>query len=352
MRVTAKQLAEKAGVSQATVSLVLRGKPGVSEPVRQRILQMAKEMGLEPQHNTALLNPQNGKSIQLVIYKRHGQVMADTPFFAQLTQGVADEAAILGYHLSISYFYGNQPAREQIHSIQSLNPAGLILLATEMHTEDVTPFLELSIPIIVLDNSFPALRYDAVSIDNSLGAWKAVRYLIECGHTRIGYLHSSVDIYNFRDRSNGYLQACRTLPGDAARDSARRIILVRPSSEGAAEDMAKYLDTEPMLPTAFFADNDRIAAGCCKTLLKYGYRIPDNISVIGFDDSAVSEVLNPPLTTMQIQKQRMGAIAVERLNILLSYSPPERVRIAISPEVLVRQSVLIRASAAFSAKRV
>ena len=341
MRPTAKQLAERAGVSQATVSLVLRGKPGVSETVRQHILQLAKEMGLESHLQTPRLN---GKSIQLIIYKRHGQVMADTPFFEQLTQGVADEAASLGYHLSISYFYGNHPAKEQIRSIQSLSPAGVILLATEMHTEDAEAFLELSVPLVVLDNSFPALQFDAVSIDNSLGAWKAVHYLIDCGHTRIGYLHSSVDIHNFRERANGYTMACRALPGDAAKDSARRIIFVRPSSDGAAEDMAKYLDTEPMLPTAFFADNDRIAAGCCKTLLKYGYRIPENVSVIGFDNSAVSEVLNPPLTTMQIQKQRMGALAVERLNTLLSVSPPERVRIAISPEVLVRQSVLVRTS--------
>lgn len=339
MKVTAKQLAEKAGVSQATVSLVLRGKPGVSDAVRSQILELAKQMGLEPQTGTAA---PNAGTIQLVIYKRHGKVIADTPFFEQLTQGVANEAARLGYHLSISYFYGNQPAKEQLRSIQSQNCAGIILLATEMHSEDGKAFFALDVPIVVLDNSFPALKYDAVAIDNALGAWKAVHYLIDCGHTRIGYLHSSVEIRNFRERYSGYLSACRALPEDAAKDSARRIIPVSPSSEGAAEDMAKYLDTEPLLPTAFFADNDRIAAGCCKVLLNYGYRIPENVSVIGFDDSAVSEVLNPPLTTMQVQKQRMGALAVERLHTILSFAPPERVRIAIAPEVLVRQSVLIR----------
>ena len=106
MRVTAKQLAEKAGVSQATVSLVLHGKPGVSEKVRRQVLALAEEMGLEP-HTSAPAS--NGKNLQLVIYKRHGKVMADLPFFEQLTQGVAGAAAELGYHLSISYFYGNQP---------------------------------------------------------------------------------------------------------------------------------------------------------------------------------------------------------------------------------------------------
>ena len=104
------------------------------------------------------------------------------------------------------------------------------------------------------------------------------------------------------------------------------------------------MDSDQLLPTAFFADNDRIAAGCCTTLLKYGYRIPDNISIIGFDDSSISEVLNPPLTTMRVQKQRMGALAVERLNTLIQNAPPERIHIAIAPEILVRQSVLIRSS--------
>lgn len=338
MRITAKQLAEKAGVSQATVSLVLRGKPGVSDAVRAQILQLAREMGMQVQERI----PESNKNIQLVIYKRHGKVMADTPFFEQLTKGVVDEAHALGYHLSISYFYGNHPAQEQLRSIQSQNSAGVILLATEMHTVDMDPFRALKLPLVILDNSFPALEYDAVAIDNTLGAWKAVQYLIECGHTRIGYLHSSVEIRNFRERQSGYLSACRTLPGEAATDSARRIIKVNPSTEGAAEDMAKYLDSEPLLPTAFFADNDRIAAGCCRTLLKYGYRIPENVSIIGFDDSTISEILAPPLTTMQVQKQRMGALAVERLNTLLRTMPPERVRIAIAPEVLVRDSVLVR----------
>lgn len=342
MRVTAKQLAERAGVSQATVSLVLRGKPGVSEKVRRQILALAKEMGLE-QHPCA--PAASGGELQLIIYKRHGKVMADTPFFEQLTQGVANEAAALGYHLSIRYFYGNQSIREQIRSLQSHNCNGVVLLATEMHTEDVLPFSALGIPLVILDNSFPSLNYDAISIDNALGSWRAVHYLIECGHTRIGYLHSSVEIRNFRERYSGYLSACRSLPEDANADSAHRIIPVSPSSEGAAEDMAKYLDSDQLLPTAFFADNDRIAAGCCSTLLKYGYRIPDNISIIGFDDSSVSEVLNPPLTTMRVQKQRMGALAVERLNVLIQQAPPERIHIAIAPEILVRQSVLIRSSA-------
>lgn len=339
MKITAKQIAEQTGVSPATVSLVMHGKPGVSDEVRRRVLEAARAAGYR---TDAAQAPATGKILQLVIYKRHGRVIADESFFNVLIEGIMARASALGYHLSVGYFYGSQPAKEQIRSIQSLKCAGVILLATEMHTADMAPFAELTCPVVVLDNFFPALQYDCVTINNLNGAWRAVKYLIDCGHTRIGYMHSKVDIRNFRERSSGYLSACRLLEEEAARDAARRILHVGPSAEEAAEDMEAYLASEPLLPTAFFADNDRIAAGCCKALQKNGVLIPQEVSVIGFDDSSICEFMSPALTTMRVQKQRMGVLAVERLHARLCGNPPESVRIMLMPEVTVRQSVLDR----------
>lgn len=339
MKITAKQIALQAGVSPATVSLVMHGKPGVSENVRRRVLEIARAAGyqLDP-----LRPPATSGILQLVIYKRHGRVIADEPFFNVLIEGIMAQASAMGYHLSVSYFYGSQPAQEQIHSIQSLKCAGVILLATEMHTADMAPFAALTCPLVVVDNFFPELKYDYITINNLNGAWLAVKYLIDLGHTRIGYLHSKVDIRNFRERHSGYLSACHLLEEEAARDAARRILRVGPSLEEAAADMEEYLATEPLLPTAFFADNDRIAAGCCKALQANGYLIPQEVSIIGFDDSSISEYMNPPLTTMRVQKQRMGTLAVERLHTHLCTAPPEHLRIMLTPEVTVRQSVLDR----------
>lgn len=340
MKVTAKQIAEQAGVSQATVSLVLHGKPGVSEAVRRRVLALAREAGYQPDPGRALAA---GRILQLVIYKRHGRVVADEAFFDDLIEGVMQQATALGYHLSVSYFYGGQPEKEQIRSIKSLRCAGLILLATEMHTADLRPFRELRCPIVILDNFFPTVDCDSVTINNLTGAWRAVKYLIDCGHVRIGYLHSKVEIRNFAERSNGYLSGCRLLPEEAARDAAHRVIRVGPSGEEAAADLEAYLAREPLLPTAFFADNDRIAAGCCKALQKSGVLIPQEVSVIGFDGSSLGELLTPSLTTMQVHKHRMGALAVERLHARLCGDPPETLRIALTPELVVRQSVRGRA---------
>lgn len=337
MGVTAKDVAQRLGVSPAAVSLALRGRPGVSEETRGRILETARQMGY-PLEGRAY--PDKAGIIQMVIYKRHGKVFSDTPFFEQLTEGVAEQAGVLGYHLSVSYFYGSQNHQEQLRSIRSLNSAGIILLATEMRSVDMQLFFGLDVPIVVLDNFITSESYDLVGIDNRYGAWNAVRYLISCGHTRLGYLHSSVDIRNFSRRYDGYLMGCRCLPEAAAKDSSRRVVRVGTTPEAAASDMRAYLATDPVLPTAFFADNDSIAAGCCRALQEGGLRIPQDVSVIGFDDSSLCQMTDPPLTTMGVHKERMGALAVNRLHERLRQDMPETVRILVQPSIIVRGSVL------------
>ena len=337
MAVTAKDIAQELGLSPTAVSLALRGRPGVSEKTRQRVRETAAQMGYVMEDRTRL---DRAGMLQLVIYKRHGKVFSDTPFFEQLTEGVADQAAALGYHLSISYFYGSQNHQEQLRSICSLKSDGIILLATEMHSADMKLFSNLNIPIVVLDNFFPSENVDLVGIDNRYGVWNAVRYLIDCGHTRIGYLHSSVEIRNFIRRQDGYAMGCRSLPDPAAKDSVRRVFRVGNTPETAAADMRAHLLKDQILPTAFFADNDSIAAGCCRAMQEYGLRIPEDVSVIGFDDSSICQMTSPPLTTMGVQKERMGALAVNRLHERLRMDMPENVRILVRARIVVRGSVL------------
>ena len=340
MGVTAKEVARRAGVSAAAVSMVFHNKPGISEPVRAHVLAVAEELGYEPAGSGPAAR---ARILQFVIYKRHGKVVGDTPFFEQLTKGVADEVRRLGYQLSISYFYSTENVREQLRSITSIKCAGIVLLATEMHTQDMNAFAALDVPIVLLDNFFPARQYDAVVIDNRYGAWNAVRYLVQCGHKRLGYLHSSVEIRNFRERSDGYLSGVRSSP-EADADSVQRIVRVGTTPEAAAADMAAWLAGDPALPTAFFADNDLIAAGCCRALLNAGYRIPEDVSVIGFDDSAICQLMAPKLSTMRVQKERMGALAVQRLDLRIREHPAEIVRLSVLPEIVRRESVLEHAA--------
>lgn len=336
MRVTAKEVARQAGVSASTVSLVFQNKGSIRPEVRQKVFAAAAAIGYRPGGSAAgAAQP----VIQLVLYKKHGKVVSDTPFFENLTKGISDRVQALGYQLRITYYYAAQDAAEQLRSLQNSRPAGLLLLTTEMHTRDLDAFEALGLPLVLLDNWFPAKSCDAVVIDNLRGAYHAVQFLIQCGHTRLGYLSSKVDIRNFTERREGYLAAVRSLK-DPHNDSAQRIVRVGTTVESACADMTAYLATDPVLPTAFFADNDLIAAGCLRALRRAGYRVPEDISLIGFDDMSICELTEPPLTTMAVPKERLGALAVDRLDRRIrGETGGETIRLLVQPEIVVRASV-------------
>lgn len=337
-KVTARDVAKAAGVSPATVSLIFRDKPGVGKDTRDRVRAIAEEMGFE---YDAPAQPRKTSTILFVLYKTHGRVVSDTPFFESLIKGVSDMTYKLGYHrLSISYFYGKQDKEEQMSSLRSIKCAGIVLLATEMHATDVAQFERLGVPIVLLDNWFPTKNLDSVVIDNSRGAWAAVRYLVNMGHSEIGYLHSNTKIRNFLERKEGYLQAMRHFDTMDV-DPIHTIVEVGSTFESAYKDMNRYLDEDPYLPTAYFADNDIIAMSCIRALKEHDIRVPENISVIGFDDVSTAAIADPPLTTMAVPKTNMGGLAVRRLvDHVKGETDGEVVRISVLPEVVQRKSVV------------
>ena len=320
-KVTARDVAKAAGVSPATVSLVFRDKPGVGRDTRDRVRAVARTLGFE---YDAPSQPRRTSTILLVIYKHHGRVVADTPFFESLIKGVSDMTYKLGYHrLSVSYFYAQQDWAEQMSSLRSIKCAGIVLLATEMRATDVTQFERLGVPIVLLDNWFPSKNLDSVVIDNSRGAWAAVRYLTGMGHREIGYLQA------MRQAKTGDIDPWHT------------VVKVGSTLESAYKDMCRYLDGSPYLPTAYFADNDLIAMSCIRALREHGIRVPEDISVIGFDDVSTAAMADPPLTTMAVPKTNMGGLAVRRLvDLIHGDTGGEVVRISILPEIIQRQSVM------------
>jgi LacI family transcriptional regulator len=298
---------------------------------------VASELGFEYVGDTP---HRKTSTILLVIYKSHGQVVGETQFFETLTKGISDATYRYGYHrLSISYFYAQEHPSEQLKALASIKCAGIILLATEMHSKDIAQFTRLGVPVVLLDSWFPTKNLDAIVIDNMCGAWEAVRYLHAMGHTDIGYLSSKVGIRNFLERRQGYLAAMADI-GQSDDPTSHKIVRVGPAAEEACMDMLAYLSTHPKLPTAFFADNDLIAIGCMRALEDNGIRVPDDISIIGFDNVSTSMLTNPPLTTMEVPKESMGALAVRRLiELIKDQAGGETVRISVQPRIVERMSV-------------
>ncbi len=337
MKVTARDVAREAGVSPATVSLVFQQKPGVSRSTRERVFEVAARLGYVYEARTA---DRATSTILFVMYKKHGQVVYETPFFEELLKGVTDATYRHGYHkLAVSYFYGRESAYEQMKSVQSVRCAGLVLLATEAMATDIAQFERLGVPIVLLDSWFPTKSLDSVIIDNTRGAYDAVRYLISKGHSDIGYLHCGVSIRNFLERQSGFSSAMREIAPRT--DKLPPIVRVGSTFEDSYADMSAYLDAGIELPTAYFADNDIIAYGCIKALTDHGYRVPADVSVIGFDDMVFPEVMVPRLTTMAVPKDAMGELAVKRLaDLIKGETNGETIRLAVQTKVVERDSVL------------
>lgn len=311
MSITAKELAGLLGLSEAAVSMALHNKPGVSSVTRRKVMDTAREHGYDFSRirEEEPLSVSNGL-IYFLIYRKHGAVVTDTPFFSQLSEGIDAGCKKSHFHLNVYYLYEDQGIDAQLENIIRIGCRGIILLGTEMKEEDFAPFRHLSIPLVMLDNYIEAIDTDCVLINNIQGACHAVNYLISRVKSQPGYLRSSYPINNFSERADGFYKALRQ---NGMSTSSAIVHLLAPSMEGAYADMLSLLEHGEKPARCYFADNDLIAAGAMRAFREKGWRIPEDISIIGFDNMPLSSYIEPALTTVHVPKQYMGEMAVLRL---------------------------------------
>lgn len=332
--IKAKDLAQLLGVSPSTVSMVMNNKPGISDATRKMIFDKLTELGSPlPSHAAS---PQAIDFIYFVIYKKHGKVVGDTPFFSQLIEGIEQSAKASGYNLQIAYFNEGNHISSTLPLIHSTECKGLLLLATEMSAGDAAGFMSLGCPMILLDSYFDQLPIDTIVINNSQAARNATRTLIENGHRKIGYLHSAFHINNFSERKDGFYHEMRQ---NGLEVSPAFEYKLTPTVDNAYSDMKEILARDPEMPTAFFADNDIIALSAMRALKEKGYRIPEDISIIGIDDMPTCVLMDPPLTTMHVPKHQMGVLAVKRLIEKINRKSQEILTIQIRTSLTKRSSI-------------
>lgn len=312
MAVTAKDIAEKLGISPAAVSLAMNGKPGVSIATREKILAEAVRVGYAKQTESTPISAQN---IRYVIFLDGGATVKETSFYSIVLQGIESKAKAFGYNVLISYFDANGDWDEQITSICK-DVAGLIVLATEIENRHIRKAIEHGlgkqpIPVVLVDNATSMVDVDCVVTDNLGGAYHAVMYLLNKNHPDVGYLRSKSRIDSFNERESGVRKA-RWKFG-ISEHTPLQCINVGISSEDAFYDMGKWLDNGGKPLSAFFADNDIIAAACIRAFKSRGYRIPEDVSIVGFDDMPVCTMVDPPLTTIRVMKSLMGMTSMDML---------------------------------------
>lgn len=335
MAITAKELAKKLGLSESAISLALNHKPGVSTATRKRVLAAAEEFGYDFTRITTGEAPEHRGTIYFVIYKKHGAVVADTPFFSQVSEGVDMECQRSSYYLSVQYLHDGDDIKAQLANWKRSGCRGIILLGTEMQPQDLSHFMNIDIPLVLLDNYFEEIDVDSVLINNIKGAYTATNYLIRKRNAQPGYLHSSYSINNFEERADGFYKAIRRNGMSTSRSIVHRLT---PSVEGAYADMKELLARGEPLADCYFADNDLIAAGALRAFREAGYRIPQDIAIVGFDNMPICTYIEPPLTTIHVPKEYMGQMAVRRLHELITHSDSQPIKIEISTTLHKRKS--------------
>lgn len=337
MSVTAKELAKKLNLSEAAVSMALNNKPGVSTKTRARVIETAKEMGYDFSKITdsspfsAMLG-----TITFILYRKHGAVVSDTPFFSQLSEGIDTACKELHYYLNICYLYEDDQIEKNLREIIAAGCSGMIVLGTEMNEADFAPFIGLHIPLVLLDSYFENIPADSVLINNVQGAYLAANYLIRTRKKQPGYLHSSYPIQNFEERADGFYKAIRSNGMSTSRSVVHRL---SPSMEGAYGDMKELLEQGEEPANCYFADNDLIGAGAMRALKEKGYRIPEDVAIIGFDDMPLCGYMEPALSTIRVPKQYMGELAAKRLAEIITNPHTSPVKLEVQTSLVKRKSV-------------
>ena len=335
MSVTAKQLAALLGLSESAISLALNNRPGVSTETRKRVLAAAQEQGYDFSRKSISGSGKHG-TICFAVYKKSGAVVDDTPFFSSLTDGVNIGCRREHYDCVIRYLYEDDDLEDQIYTLSNGGFSGVIVLATEMEENTLKQFSVLTIPVVFLDAYFERPELNFILINNVQGAYLATSYLIRKRRTQPGYLRSSYPISNFDQRADGFYKAIRSAGLSTAQSS---VIRLTPSQEGAYEDMKQQLKTGEKPAGCYFADNDLIAIGAMQALKEAGYRIPEDVAVVGFDDLPACEYTSPPLTTIMVPKVQLGEIAAERLIMLMEGKLQQSVKIEVNARLVKRKSV-------------
>lgn len=330
MKVSIRDLSKMTGFSPATISNALNHKKGVNRETAEEIFRVARETGY--------LSTNAVTKIKLLLFKKNGLIIEDTPFFQSLIEGFEEECHRLGYEMVIAR--ADQRDADYEHQVQEhLREQGVavVVLATEMMDGDLEPYRNAPCPLVILDHWSESMEFNSVLINNADAARMITEHILDNGHTEIGYLRGSFRIKGFRSRFVGFQTALkkRRIPY-----KEEYTITLGTSLNGAYQDMLQYLRKGNRLPTAFFADNDMIALGAMKALQEMGYRVPEDISLVGFDDLPFSAISTPALTTLRVPNKEMGKMAVRRLAELVEGIGVDAVtKTQVCPFIVYRNTV-------------
>lgn len=323
---TMEDVAALAGVSRALVSLVMRDSPKVSAARREAVLRAAAELGYRPNAMARSLASRRSSTLGVLISDLHN------PYFAEVFDGVEAVARQHGLDL-IMNSGGRRPQHERlsVENLLSFQPAGLVLLGPVVEAAVIERASGV-VPITLVARSTRLSTVDTVNDDGAHGSELAVEHLVSLGHERIVHFDGGIGSQSAL-RRRGYERAMRRL------GLASRIHVVSSEyTESAGEKAAHTVLGLDELPTAILAANDVNAIGVITEFESQGVRVPDDVSVVGYDNTHLSAMRHLSLTTMDQPRQEMGRLAAEAVLQRLRGERTEPVRHLLRPSLVVRNT--------------
>lgn len=325
---TIKDIARQAGVAPSVVSRALNNKYGVKETTREIIQKIAQEMDYYP--NTAARSLVTRKTGTI------GIMMADIsePYYSQIIKGMEYVASQTGYTLLFSNSYESIEHNRVLQKmIFAERVDGLVIVGSNIQEKNfVLTLLEQEILFVLIERNFSDSRVNCVWVDNIEGAYLATKHLIEKGHRKVAHIAGNMYYQVALDRIEGYKKA---LSEAGISFSEEWVISGNFLSRDAYEAMKELLRHQC---TAVFVANDAMAYGALQAISEAGLTVPDDISVVGFDDLEFSALTNPPLTTIRQPRYEMGKKSLEILVANLQGDQYEGVKVCLTPELVVRRS--------------
>lgn len=337
MKIKSKDVARALGVSAATVSLALNNKPGVNEETRKKIQDYVKWL----EYKNVNQSDQLGRSIKMIVYVEDGVTEEDNGYLFSLSYmevfRITKEA---GFNLKLVYFNeGKDNIYEIIEECRHDSTAGIWLAsAGHLRKEQYEPFRNLDIPLVIYGNDFDDPKKDCVVINNRLGIKEGMDYLYQLGHRDIMYFANTRPMKNFKERENAFIEF---MDERGLLTEKNPVVPIGRTISQICENMAEYIGMGKHMPTAICCGNYAVSLGVIKALERCHYRIPEDVSVIGFDElpASTSSLLNFQFSHIKVMHSRMAHLAIERLIGKILGDTEETVKIVVSCEFVAGDSV-------------
>jgi len=337
MGVTIRDVAKLAGVAVSTASLALNNKKRVSEVTREKVIKAARKLNYYPSSIARRFALNKTHTIALCAFISGKRPLGG--FYMPVIQGIVDVVNANGYsfQLDIRGEYQNCSIKREILARLAKHKMvdGLLILSHwPLSFKEVMDLEQIGFPYVIVDGSISGLETNCVGVDNFGGAQKAVEYLIGLGHKKIGFITGPPEQQHSMERIRGYEEAVK-------RNNIKyneKIIFHGDFHKKSGYEGAKYLLNLPSFPSAVFVANDNMALAAMKAIKEKGLKIPEDISIGGFDDIEAASQLDPPLTTVRQPLYKMGEKAAKLLFNLLNNQKNAPRKILLDTQLVIRES--------------